>query len=67
MELVVGNFSIILPSMPRYTKFSSLQVFRLIYVSLLLKSTTRAACKIRGLAAVRRGYAEGGGDCYGKL
>jgi len=24
-------------------------------------------CKVRGLAAVRRCYAEGGGDCYAKL
>jgi len=28
---------------------------------------TRAVCKVRGLAAVRRYYAEGGGDCYTKL
>jgi hypothetical protein len=28
---------------------------------------TRAVWKVRGLAAVRRCYAEGGGDCYTKL
>jgi hypothetical protein len=27
----------------------------------------RAVWKVRGLAAVRRCYAEGGGDCYAKL
>jgi hypothetical protein len=27
---------------------------------------TRAVCKVRGLAAVRRCYAEGGGVCYAK-
>jgi hypothetical protein len=25
---------------------------------------TSAVCKVRGLAAMRRFYAEGGGDCY---
>jgi len=29
--------------------------------------TTRAVWKVRELAAVRRCYAEGGGDCYAKL
>jgi hypothetical protein len=27
----------------------------------------RSVCKVRGLAAVRHCYAEGGGDCYAKL
>jgi hypothetical protein len=31
------------------------------------KYCTRAVWKVRGLAAVRRCYAEGGGDCYAKL
>jgi hypothetical protein len=29
--------------------------------------STKAVWKVRGLAAVRRCYAEGGGDCYTKL
>jgi len=28
---------------------------------------TRAVCEVRRLAAVRRCYTEGGGDCYAKL
>jgi hypothetical protein len=28
---------------------------------------TRVVCKVHGLAAVRRCYAKGGGDCYAKL
>jgi hypothetical protein len=28
---------------------------------------TRAVCKVLGLAAVRRCYAEGGDDCYANL
>jgi hypothetical protein len=28
---------------------------------------TRAVRKVRGMAAVRRCYTEGGGDCYAKL
>jgi len=27
----------------------------------------KAVCKVRGLAAVHRSYAEWGGDCYAKL
>jgi hypothetical protein len=30
-------------------------------------SKTRAVCKVRGLAAVHRCYAEGGSDCFAKL
>jgi hypothetical protein len=28
---------------------------------------TRAVCKVRGLATVRRCYADGGGECHAKL
>jgi len=31
------------------------------------RSVMRAVLKVRGLAAVRRCYAERGGDCYAKL
>jgi hypothetical protein len=34
---------------------------------LLEKSYSRDVCKVRGLVAVRRCYADGGGDCYVKL
>jgi hypothetical protein len=34
---------------------------------LLVFQYTRVVCKVRGLAAVRRCYAEAGGDCYAKL
>jgi len=27
----------------------------------------RVVCNVRGLVAMRRFYAEGGGDCYAKL
>jgi hypothetical protein len=33
----------------------------------MLFVSTRAVCKVRGLAAVRRCYVEGGDDCYAKL
>jgi hypothetical protein len=33
----------------------------------LIKINTTAVCKVRGLAAVRRYYADGGGDSYAKL
>jgi hypothetical protein len=32
-----------------------------------LLSHTKAVSKVRGLAVVRRCYAEGDGDCYAKL
>jgi len=32
-----------------------------------MKATVRAVWRVRGLAAVRCYYTEGGGDCYAKL
>jgi hypothetical protein len=37
------------------------------YLSYMYAVCTRAVWKFRGLAAVHRFYAEGGGDCYAKL
>jgi hypothetical protein len=36
-------------------------------VALIRCVCTRAVWKVRALAAVRRCYADGGGDCYAKL
>jgi len=37
------------------------------YLTLNILQITRAVWKVRGLAAVRRCYAEGSCDCYAKL
>jgi hypothetical protein len=38
-----------------------------LYQSVGPPSSTRAVCEVRGVAAVRHCYAEGGGDSYAKL
>jgi hypothetical protein len=40
---------------------------KIFQIKFLVINYTRAIWKARGLAAVRRCYAEGGGDCYVKL
>jgi hypothetical protein len=45
------------------------QVLRISYTPQTLDHIQheRAVCKVRGLVAVRRCYAQGSGDCYAKL
>jgi hypothetical protein len=49
------------------TEIYNLTLLLLLLLLLLLFQYTRAVWKVRGLAAMRRCHAEGGGDCYAKL